>query len=194
MEFLESDVSVGRSRDVALVRELEQAGNCAHPVRLAGESIDLRTGEVRSRRLKVVCKDRRALLCPSCSSLYQADAWIQVALGLNGGKNVPESVRTHPRLFVTLTAPSFGPVHRRTPSGRCHLVPAGTWYFRTSTPLSLVSRGRQFDSRRPLRVSCYDLRAAVLLERPECSTVESHRARDAAATRSSGAPTRLAIF
>ncbi len=31
--------------------------------------------------------------------------------GLTGGKNVPTTVRQRPRLFVTLTAPSFGPVH-----------------------------------------------------------------------------------
>ncbi|WP_374224106.1 replication initiator [Streptomyces sp. ISL-66] len=37
--------------------------------------------------------------------------------GLSGGKNVAESVRTHPRLFVTLTAPSFGPVHNRPTGG-----------------------------------------------------------------------------
>lgn len=32
--------------------------------------------------------------------------------GLIGGKNVPPTVRNRPRLFITLTAPSFGPVHR----------------------------------------------------------------------------------
>lgn len=37
-----------------------------------------------------------------------------VRSGLSGGKTVPDSVRGHPRLFVTLTAPSFGPVHRAT--------------------------------------------------------------------------------
>ncbi|HEX6685791.1 MAG TPA: replication initiator, partial [Candidatus Limnocylindrales bacterium] len=33
--------------------------------------------------------------------------------GLSGGKTVPDTVRTHPRVFATLTAPSFGPVHNR---------------------------------------------------------------------------------
>lgn len=67
------------------------------------------------------CKDRRAAVCPSCSRLYGADAWILVAAGLNGGKGLPEAVASHPRLFATVTAPSFGAVHtRRTPSGPCH--------------------------------------------------------------------------
>ena len=33
--------------------------------------------------------------------------------GLTGGKGVPATVAAHPCLFVTLTAPSFGPVHAR---------------------------------------------------------------------------------
>jgi hypothetical protein len=36
-----------------------------------------------------------------------------VRAGLVGGKGVPDSIATHPTLFVTLTAPSFGPVHTR---------------------------------------------------------------------------------
>ncbi|NBM19526.1 replication initiator, partial [Streptomyces sp. GC420] len=37
----------------------------------------------------------------------------------SGGKTVPDTVRTHPRVFVTLTPPSFGSVHNRltTPGG-----------------------------------------------------------------------------
>ncbi|SCD46087.1 hypothetical protein GA0115244_104146 [Streptomyces sp. DvalAA-19] len=42
-----------------------------------------------------------------------------IRAGLSGGKTVPDTVRTHPRVFVTLTPPSFGPVHSRptTPGG-----------------------------------------------------------------------------
>jgi hypothetical protein len=43
-----------------------------------------------------------------------------VAAGLRGGKGVDESVATHPAVLVTLTAPSFGAVHRRGSDGRCH--------------------------------------------------------------------------
>lgn len=102
-----------------ILNEVRLAGNCSHPVRLSGEVVDLATGEVHSRGLLVACKDRREVVCPSCSSLYKADAWILVSTGLEGGKDVPVSVSTHPRLFVTLTAPSFGPVHTISSNGSC---------------------------------------------------------------------------
>jgi hypothetical protein len=78
---------------------------------LRGEFVNAATGEVNERPLLVACKDRRALLCPSCSYLYKADAWIVVSTGLIGGKGVPASISNHPRLILTLTAPSFGSVH-----------------------------------------------------------------------------------
>ena len=38
--------------------------------------------------------------------------WQFLYAGAAGGrKGVPESVRSHPLAFVTLTAPGFGPVH-----------------------------------------------------------------------------------
>jgi hypothetical protein len=36
---------------------------------------------------------------------------------------VPKTVVEHPRVFVTLTAPSFGPVHTRTVTHRGHVIP-----------------------------------------------------------------------
>ena len=61
---------------------------------------------------------------PSCSATYQADSFQLLAAGLRGGKGVPDTVARHPRLFVTFTAPSFGPVHSRRAQGRlvlpCH--------------------------------------------------------------------------
>jgi len=105
----------------AIVRELNQAGGCSHPIRIQGETVNAATGELRFGTLKVPCKDRREAICPSCSRLYGTDAWILVATGLNGGKGVPESVSSHPRVFATVTAPSFGAVHTRdASSGRCH--------------------------------------------------------------------------
>ena len=77
---------------------------------------DRRAG--RGRPASSPCKDRRAAVCPSCSRLYQADAWQLVAAGIRGGKGVAPSVVEHPQLFVTLTAPSFGPVHRTRRLGR----------------------------------------------------------------------------
>ncbi len=104
---------------LALVREIDLARNCSHPIRLTGEVVSTETGEVNSKRLLVACKDRREVVCPACAYLYRADAWILVSTGLIGGKGTPASVASHPRLFVTLTAPSFGSVHTITASGGC---------------------------------------------------------------------------
>ncbi len=88
---------------------------CAHPIRLRGITLDRVNGELVERGILVPCKDRRAAVCPSCSRLYQADAWQLVAAGIRGGKGVSPDVVEHPQLFVTLTAPSFGAVHSRLP-------------------------------------------------------------------------------
>ena len=90
-----------------LVREVELSSNCSHPIRLRGEMVNLATGEVAESALRVACKDRRRAVCPACSYLYKADAWIMVSAGLIGGKGISELVVTHPRHFVTVTAPSF---------------------------------------------------------------------------------------
>ena len=63
------------------------------------------------------CGNRRASVCPSCSTTYQADSFQLLAAGLRGGKGVHKSVAAHPRLFVTFTAPSFGRVHGRKAQG-----------------------------------------------------------------------------
>ena len=103
----------------SLLREVELAGSCSHPIRLSGELLNGATGEVVTKSLKISCKDRRHVVCPSCSYTYKADAWILVSSGLIGGKGTPLSVATHPRLFVTVTAPSFGSVHTITHRGGC---------------------------------------------------------------------------
>ena len=86
--------------------EVVGAGFCAHPIRLAGTQLNLATGEIRTVSVRVACKDRRAVICPSCSHLYKADAF-------------EADVAGHPRLFVSRTAPSFGPVHTVASSGGC---------------------------------------------------------------------------
>jgi hypothetical protein len=63
------------------------------------------------------CGNRRASVCPSCSATYQADSYHLLVAGVRGGKGIPETVAGHPRLFVTFTAPSFGPVHSRRAQG-----------------------------------------------------------------------------
>ena len=151
----------------ALLTEVDQAGLCAHPVRLRGLTLDRSSGELVEGDLLVACKDRRAAVCPSCSRLYQADAWQLVAAGIRGGKGVSPSVVAHPQLFVTLTAPSFGPVHRSDVSGdaprpcrprrSAGLCPHGC-------PLSCTRRHGTDDPMvgEPLCPECFDYRGAVL--------------------------------
>jgi hypothetical protein len=84
-----------------------------------------------------------------------------VAAGLRGGKDVPETVAEHPAVLLTLTAPSFGPVHRRRSDGNCH--PTGPF---CSHGRSLVCRYRHDESDELLGQAlcphCYDYEGAVL--------------------------------
>jgi hypothetical protein len=155
-----------------------QAGYCHHPIRLAGrvEQADRQSGEVRtvydSERepdgvLLKACGTRREASCPSCAATYRADAYQLLAAGLKGGKGVPETVASHPRLFVTFTAPSFGRVHSRRAQGRlvlpCHPCRQGA---RCSHGLrdGCWHRHDEGDPRlgEPICPSCYDAQAQVL--------------------------------
>jgi hypothetical protein len=71
------------------------------------------------------CGNRRAAVCPACSDRYAADAYHLLRAGLAGdeSKSVPATVVEHPRVFLTLTAPSFGPVHTRKVTRRGHVIP-----------------------------------------------------------------------
>jgi hypothetical protein len=111
-------------------------GGCADPIHLVGHSatVDTATGELLhrydtedepNRRLLVACRNRRASRCAPCAEVYRADTYQLIRAGLAGGKSVPASVANHTRVFATLTAPSFGPVHHRVldPDNtvqRCH--------------------------------------------------------------------------
>src|SRR4051794_4338035 len=105
-------------------RQLRSTGYCRRPVRLRGrvDSLDASTGEVVASystdhepdgTLLKCCGNRREAVCPSCARVYRGDAFQLVVSGMRGGKGVPETVSEHPTVFVTLTAPSFGPVHSR---------------------------------------------------------------------------------
>lgn len=113
-----------------LFRQLARLGGCTDPIRLDGTRLDIdtTTGEVLrtvtghdlpAGSLMVRCNNRRTTRCPACAETYRRDTYHLITAGLAGGKGVPTEVAAHPRVFLTLTAPSFGPVHNRPESGRC---------------------------------------------------------------------------
>ena len=108
----------------AWLSHVKAAAACARPVRLAGTmtTVEAATGRILSSIATAdmpdgviykPCGNRRESVCPACSARYKRDAYQVVRCGLVGGKGVPEDVATHPAVFPTLTAPSFGEVHTR---------------------------------------------------------------------------------
>jgi hypothetical protein len=70
------------------------------------------------------CGNRRESVCPACSDRYAGDAFHLLSAGLAGGdKDIPTTVADKPRVFLTLTAPSFGPVHTRRTSKAGRAIP-----------------------------------------------------------------------
>ena len=144
---------------------------CRRPVRLKGSVTETRAdGSTRvlfdsasqpDRVLLKACGTRRQTLCPPCASIYRGDAFALVAAGLRGGKGMPEEVAHHPAVLLTLTAPSFGVVHRTARDGSCHRTgprcPHGT----------ALRCGRRHGDHDPMLgqaicSSCYGYDAAVL--------------------------------
>jgi hypothetical protein len=127
----------GRADFDRWAEQLTHCGHCSRPVRLRGrvEHRSATGGQVvystegePDQVLLIRCGNRRAAVCPSCSFEYAGDMWQLLYAGAAGGrKGVPESIRSHPLVFLTLTAPGFGPVHTtradRT-SGRARCRPA----------------------------------------------------------------------
>ncbi|MFC8066483.1 replication initiator protein RepSA [Streptomyces sp. NPDC057293] len=112
--------------------QIRRTGGCSNPIHLQGSTVtrDAKTGDVLysysteqepGGRLRVACGNRRASRCPACAWTYAGDTYHLIRAGITGdeGKQVPATVRDHPRVFATLTAPSFGPVHNRPAAGRC---------------------------------------------------------------------------
>ena len=144
---------------------------CRRPVRLSGRAIAISEGgrlEIRFDTCNLpdgvllkACGSRRETVCPPCASLYRGDAFALVASGLRGGKEVPESIGEHPAVLLTLTAPSFGAVHRMRPDGSCH-----PWGSRCSHGRALVCSRRHGGSDeaigQALCPDCYDYEGAVL--------------------------------
>ncbi|BAJ29920.1 MULTISPECIES: replication initiator [Kitasatospora] len=143
---------------------VQRLAGCTQPVQLTGRTttLDATTHEVLRHyttdteplgRLLVACGNRRASRCPACSRTYAADTYHLIRAGLSGGKGTPEQVRTHPRVFATLTAPTFGPVHNRptTRTGKPFPCRCGTLHGADHPTLGT-----------PLEPTAYDYTGAVL--------------------------------
>ncbi|MGV9913099.1 replication initiator protein RepSA [Streptomyces tendae] len=112
--------------------QIRRTGGCSDPIHLQG-SVVVRDAQTRhvlhsystdtepGGRLRVACGNRRASRCPSCAWTYAGDTYHLIRAGLVGEpiKGTPHAIREHPRVFATLTAPSFGPVHNRPGSRPC---------------------------------------------------------------------------
>ncbi len=167
---------VGRDDYPAWAAALAGAGNCAHPVRLAGRvtASDPSTGEQTvafttasrpDRVLLKACGTRRATRCHACATVYRGDARALILAGLLGGKGIDPAVTEHPFVFVTLTAPSFGTVH--TPTGPEHPTcqparPSGRCRHGRPRCCRLTHEPHDPATGMPLCVDCYDTEGAVI--------------------------------
>ncbi|MBI0299451.1 replication initiation protein [Streptomyces sp. PRKS01-29] len=153
----------------ALLRQLSSLGGCTNPIRLDGHRTEHHfnrdTGEIGrvlhhldstdlpAGHLLVRCNNRRVTRCATCAETYRRDTFHLITAGLRGGKGTPEEVATHPRVFATFTAPSFGPVHnRRTgPAGTVRRCRCGVRHDQEDDALGT-----------PLAPDRYDYESAVL--------------------------------
>ncbi|MDT7842246.1 replication initiator protein RepSA [Streptomyces justiciae] len=141
--------------------QIRRTGGCSDPIHLTGWSItkDKATGETLRAystdtepggRLRIACGNRRASRCPACAWTYAGDTYHLIRAGLVGDTRheIPATIRHRPRVFATLTAPSFGPVHNRPAHGACR---CGTAHRDDDPALGT-----------PLNPDAYDYAGAVL--------------------------------
>ncbi|MFF9360507.1 replication initiator protein RepSA [Streptomyces griseoluteus] len=141
--------------------QIRRTGGCTDPIRLTGTTVtrDTATGHVLHHYstdtepggvLRIACGNRRASRCPACAWTYAGDTYHLIRAGLVGdpGKGTPHTIRDHPRVFATLTAPSFGPVHNRPGNRPCR---CGTRHGEDAPELGT-----------PLAPDTYDYAGAVL--------------------------------
>lgn len=165
---LANEPGYGRWRE-----QIRATSGCARPVYLSGRTTvaDPATGEVLRHydtatepagRLPVRCRNRRASVCPPCAREHSGDTFHLVRAGLRGGKGTLVDVAAHPRLFVTLTAPSFGAVHRAGPD-RCRPRRDGG-HCEHGCPLGCgLAHGTDDPAAgQPLCPACYDYTSHVL--------------------------------
>ena len=164
------------------------AAACTRPVRLRGDirHIDPATGELL-RTVPTIgmpdgviyksCGNRRVTVCPGCAETYRRDAYHIIRAGLTGGKGITPAVAAHPAVFVTFTAPSFGPAHSRpvrqhtcADRSRCQCRPQPCHARRDAVtcehgrPAACFTRHHRGDPKlgQPLCPDCYDYAAHVV--------------------------------
>ncbi len=164
----------------AVVELIRRTGGCTSPIRLEGESVAVsaHSGAVVARRstraqapgfVLVACGNRRETRCPPCSERYRRDAYFLVTAGLSGNeaRGVSASVGSHPLVFATFTAPSFGAVHRRVVDAgevrRCR-VSGQPQECEHGIPTRCLERHAGDDPRigQALCPDCYDYETAAL--------------------------------
>jgi hypothetical protein len=155
------------------LRHVASAAGCSQPVRLSGQvhRVNTGTGAVVATRstaempdavIYKACGNRRASVCPACAEVYRSDAYQLVLAGLTGGKGTPDTVTGHPAAFVTLTAPSFGPVHTQRASKKGQALPCRPRrkgaLCQHARPVSCgrVHRDEDPTLGQPLCLDCYD--------------------------------------
>ena len=152
------------------------SGCCAQPVRLSGKvlSVDPQSGQLElvyttgvqpDRVLLKACGTRRATRCPACAAMYRGDAKTLLRAGLDGddGDGDGETALS-PLVFMTLTAPSFGAVHRATdPPRSCRptATPPVCRHLRLQTCGQVHLRGEP-PTGEALCPECYDYQSAVI--------------------------------
>ncbi|MGH3672759.1 MAG: replication initiator [Pseudonocardiaceae bacterium] len=164
----------GRADFNRWAEQVARCGHCSHPVRLrgrvehrsaTGRRVTYSTDGEPDRVLLIRCGNRRAAVCPSCSYEYASDMWQLLYAGAAGGrKGVPESIRSHPLVFATLTAPGFGPVHTtRTGRAPCHPVRGTPRLCPHGRPTRCATIHAEDDPRlgQPICPDCYDYPAHI---------------------------------
>jgi hypothetical protein len=167
---------------------------CRHPIRLTGDihvknpagqhMASMSTDDMPDGAIYTPCGNRRASVCPSCAETYRRDTYQIIRAGLEGGRYGLPPFGQHIAVFLTATAPSFGPVHHRvvkTHAADCRSKDRCTCrasvcraFGKTCAhghPMRCTARHKTTDPAlgTPLCLDCYDHRAQVVwnIEAPE---------------------------
>jgi hypothetical protein len=102
---------------------VQAAAACRQPIRLAGQIhvnnpdgqrlATMDTEDMPDGAIYTPCGNRRASICPSCAETYRRDTYQIIKAGLVGDRWGLPPLHEHIAVFLTATAPSFGPVHHR---------------------------------------------------------------------------------